>query len=313
MKQIANNKGKLFIVFMFVSFIAFMSNCSGGPGYVPAGNNTSVCSQNLPADMQKLLGCTTQPTQQQTPPTNTTLPPPIIVTNGGTYASTCTVIPQSGSILVGLNAQSYGLGSAVVGASISLFTSTSDKAANQTPDITVTSGSSGTITTTLPTGVPFAVKASASGYMDTYQFGEIVSAAEANTLLPVELMSGTIVSLASSNANVTQDPSLGAIVGTVGNCAGDAIENAIVTLQNIDTGAVVTQGIFYGNPPLGLPVPSLTWTSSQGDFLAFNVPPGTYQVVATGVLSASDTTTTVLGQSYAEAITGSVSIVNIQP
>ena len=313
MKQITNNKGKLFIVFMLVSFIAFMSSCSGGSGYVPAGNNPSVCSQNMPADMQKLLGCTTQPAQQQTPPTNANLPPPIIVANGGTYVSTCTAILQSGPIPVGLNAQSYGLGGAVVGASISLFTSTSNKAANQTPDITVTSGASGTVTTTLPTGIPFAVKASASGYMDTYQFGEIVSAADANALLPVELMSGTIVSLASSSAGVTQDPSLGAIVGTVGNCAGDSIENAIVTLQNISTGAVVTQGIFYGNPPLGLPAPSLTWTSSQGDFLAFNVPPGAYQVVATGVLSASDTTTTVLGQSYAEAITGSVSIVNIQP
>jgi hypothetical protein len=312
MKQITNNKGKLFTVLMLLSFMTFMSNCSGGPGYVPAGSNNTVCSQNLSSDMQKLLGCTTQQ-KQQTPPTNITLPPPIVVQNGGTFVSTCTVILQGGPIPIVLNAQSYGLGGAVGGATVSLFTSTSNKTANETPDIVVTTGSSGTVATTLPTGIPFAVKASASSYMDTYQFGEIVSAADANALLPVELMSGTIVSLASSSANVTQDPSMGAIVGTISNCDGDAIENAIVSLYNTSTGVTITTGIFYGNPPLGLPAPSLTWSSSQGDFLAFNVPPGTYQVIATGVLSASDTTTTVLGQSYAEAITGSVSIVNVQP
>ncbi|MCL4478254.1 MAG: hypothetical protein M1381_04030, partial [Deltaproteobacteria bacterium] len=212
MKQITNNKGTLFIVFMLVSFIAFMSSCGGGSGYVPAGNNPTVCPQNLPADMQKLLGCTTQK-QQQTPPTNVTLPPPIVVVNGGTFVSTCTSILQSGLIPIVLNAQSYGIPGAVGGATISLFTSTSNKAANQTPDTTVTSGSSGTVTTIVPTGIPFAVKASASGYMDTYQFGEIVSAADANALLPVELMSSTIVSLASGSAKVTQDPSMGAIVG----------------------------------------------------------------------------------------------------
>ncbi len=302
---------QLFTVLMLVSFITFMSNCSGGTGYVPGGNNTSKCSQNLPADLQKLLGCTTPSTPLQ--PTNPTLPPPIIVQNGGTYVSTCTAIPQTGPIEIGLNAQSYGLGGAVPGAAIELFTSTNNTAENQTPDISVTAGASGTATTALPTGVPFAVKASATGYMDTYQYGEMVSAADANTLLPVELMSSTIVGLASSSANVTQDPSMGAIVGTVGDCDGNAIENAIVVLYNINTGAVVTSNIFYGNPPLGLPAPSLTWTSGQGDFLAFNVPPGAYQVVATGVLTGSDTTTTVLGQSYAEAITGSVSIVNVQP
>ena len=291
MKQITNNKEKLFIVFMFVSIIAFMSNCSGGSGYVPAGNNPSVCSQNLPADMQKLLGCTTQQPQQQTPPTQ------------------CTAIPQQGPISVGLNAQNYGLGGFVAGATISLFTSTNNTVTNQTPDITVTSGSSGTVTTTLPTGVPFAVKASASGYMDTYQFGEIVAAAQAGTLLPVELMSSTIVGLASGSAKVTQDPTMGAIVGTVNNCGGSSvIQNAVIVLYNTGTGVTITTGIFYGKPPLGLPDPSLTSTSSQGDFLAFNVPPGIYQV------QASDATThTTIGQSYAEAITGSVSIVNIQP
>ncbi len=311
MKKITNNKKQLLAVLMFISFITFMSNCSGGPGYVPAGNTTSVCSQNLSADMQKLFNCTPQQPQQ---PTNTNLPPPIVVQNGGTYVSSCAAIPQTGPIQVTLDAQSYGLNTAVGGATIELFTSTNNTVENQTPDTTLTAGASGTITATLPTGVPFAVKASATaGYVDTYQFGEVVAAAQAGISLPVELMSTMIVSTASSSAQVTQDPTLGAIVGTVGDCDGNAIENAMVDLVNVNTGAVVTSNIFYGKPPLGLPDPTLTMTSTQGDFLAFNVPPGAYQVVATGVLTASDTTTTVLGQSYAEAITGSVSIVNIQP
>lgn len=311
MKKITNNKKQLLAVLMFISFITFMSNCSGGPGYVPAGNTASVCSQNLPSDLQKILGCTQTSTPQQ--PTNTNLPPPIVVQNGGTYVSSCTVIPQTGPIQVVLDAQSYGVGTAVGGAAIDLFISTNNTVENQTPDTTLTAGSSGTVTATLPTGVPFAIKASSSGFMDTYQFGELVSAAQAGSQLPVELMSSMIVGAASSSANVTQDPTLGAIVGTVGDCDGNAIENAMVDLVNVNTGAVVTSNIFYGKPPLGLPDPTLTMTSTQGDFLAFNVPPGAYQVVATGVLTASDTTTTVLGQSYAEAITGSVSIVNIQP
>ena len=286
MKQITNNKGKLFIVFMFVSFIAFMSSCSGGSGYVPAGNNPTVCSQNLPADMQKLLGCTTQQTQP--------LPP----------AGACT----AGSIPIGLSVQSYGLGNKVIGASIFLFTSTSNKVTNQTPDITLTSGSTGTATTCLPVGIPFAVKASASGYVDTYQFGEVVSTTDANTLLPVEIMSPTIVNMASGSAGTSQDPTKGAIVGTISDASGNPLSNAVVTLTNIATSATVTTGVFYGAPSLGLPDPTLTATSSVGDYLAFNVSPDAYDV------QASDATThAAIGQSYGEAITGAVSIVNVQP
>ncbi len=310
MKLITRHVLKLFAVSAIIYSITLLTGCSGGSGYVPGASNSNTCSQNLSADMQKILGCQPQQTPQ---PLNTNLPPPIVVTNGGTYVSTCSAIPQQGPILLGLNVLSYGLGSAVGGATVSLYTSTSNKVMNEPADNVVTAGSSGTVATTLLTGIPFAVKASYSGYADTYQFGEVVSAAQSDTLLPVELMSSSIISLASSSASVTQDLSMGAIVGTVNNCGGDAIQNAIVVLYNIGTGTTITTNIFYGNPPLGLPAPSLTWTSSQGDFLAFNVPPGTYQVQAMGTLLASDTTTTVLGQSYGEAITGSVSIVNIQP
>ncbi len=286
MKQITNNKGKLFTVLMLLSFITFMSNCSGGPGYVPAGSNNTICSQNLSSDMQKLLGCTTQET-----------PPP-------TPTGQC----AAGSILIGLSVQSYGLNAPVPGATVSLFTSTSNRVANQTPDITVTSGSTGTATACLPVGTPFAVKASASSYVDTYQFGEVISTTDANTLLPVEIMSPAIVSMASGSAGTSQDPTKGAIVGTISDASGNLLSNAVVSLTDIATGVTVTTGLFYGAPSLGLPNPSLTATSSVGDYLAFNLPPDAYEV------QASDATThAVIGQSYGEAITGSVSIVNVQP
>ncbi|MGC8579783.1 MAG: carboxypeptidase-like regulatory domain-containing protein [bacterium] len=282
MKQILN-KGLFFAGILLLLFTIFMSGCGGGSAPVPTGSNGAVCSPNLPPDMQKLLGC--QPPQQQTP------------------VSQC----SANEINVILSVENYGLGSPVPGATVSLFTSTSNRILNQNPDVVLTAGSNGTATACLPVNTPFAIKASASsGFVDTCEFGNVVSAADANTTISVNLMSTSIVQMASSSAGVTQDPAKGAIVGTISDASGNPVSGVQVEFDNVATGISVTSGIFYGAPPLGLPDPALSSTSSAGVYLGFNVPPGAYNV------KVKDTAGTFITEAYGEAITGSVSIVNIQ-
>lgn len=277
------NKGLFIVGVSLLLFTIFMNGCGGGSAPVPTGSNGAVCSPNLPADMQKLLGC--QPQQQQIP------------------VGQC----SSNEINVILSVENYGLGSPVPGATISLFTSTSNKILNQTPDVILTAGSNGTVTACLPVDTLFAVKASASsGFIDTCQFGEIVSASDDGSTIPVLLMSNSIVSMASGSANVTQNPQNGAIVGTISDINGNPVPNVKVEFDNIATSISVTSGIFYGAPPLGLPDPSLTATSSAGVYLGFNVPPAAYNIVV------KDTAGTFITQAYGEAIAGAVSVVNIQ-
>ena len=282
--KLLTNKGMLLVGILSIIFITFISSCGGGSAPVPTGSNATICSPNLPPDMQKLLGC--QPQQSPSSP-----------------VSEC----SANEIQVILSVENYGLGSPVPGATISVFTSTSNKILNQTPDITLTAGSSATATACLPVNTPFAVKASASGFVDTCEFGEVVSPADANQTKTVQLMSNSIVSMASGSAGVTQDPAKGAIVGTISDTSGNPVSGDTIAFLNIDTNQTVTSGIFYGAPPLGLPDPKLTETSSAGVYLGFNVPPGAYYVQ----VSTAGTSITIT-QAYGEAITGSVSIVNIQ-
>ncbi|MCL4557316.1 MAG: carboxypeptidase-like regulatory domain-containing protein [Deltaproteobacteria bacterium] len=314
MRLVTRQRTKLFALSTLIYSIMLFSGCSGGPGYVPPGVNNSTCSQNLSSDMKKLLGCPTQAAQQPTTPT-VNLPPPIIIANGGTYAS-CSTIANTGPISVNITATDFQTKGAVAGATVAFFTSTSNTIGNAAPDFTATTGADGTVTVTLPTGTPFVAKASMSSYQDTYQFGDILSANQADTLFQVLIISSGTVSLVSALAHATQDWSNGAIAGTVWDCNGDPIENAIVSVVDVNTGKPVATNMIYFKTAAGLgdiPDPTLTMTSSDGIFVSLNTPPGDYYVVATGVLSASDTTTTVLGQSYAESIKNSVSISNIQP
>ncbi len=241
--------------------------------------------------------------------------PPIIIANGGTYTS-CTTIPDTGPISVNITVTDFQTKGAVPGATVSFFTSTSDTVGNANPDVTATAGSNGTTTVTLPTGTLFVAKASMTNYQDTYQFGDILSASDAGTLFQVLLISSSTVQLVSALAHATQDWSNGAIVGTVWDCNGNSIQNAIVSVVDVKTGKPVTTNMVYFKavPGLGdIPDPAIIMTSNDGIFVSLNTPPGDYYVVATGVLPANDTTTTTLGQSYAESITDSISIVNVPP
>ncbi len=316
MKLVTRKLTRLFALSALIYLTMVFSGCSGGPGYVPAGVNSATCSQSLSSDMKKLLGCPSGPTSSQTPsPKQQPLPPPIVIANGGSYYS-CSTIAATGPISVDVTATDFQTKAAVGGAEVSFFTMTSNTVGSATPTIVDTTGADGTVTVTLPTGIPFVAKASMTNYQDTYQFGDILSAADAGSLFQVLIISSGTVSLVSALAHATQNWSNGAIAGTVWDCNGNPIENATVSVVDKNTGKTVATNMIYFKTAAGLgdiPDPTLTMTSNDGIFVSLNTPPGDYYLVATGVLSAGDTTTTVLGQSYAESITNSVSISNIQP
>lgn len=313
MKSIRIKKENLLFLLSPILLLPLIISCSGGPGYVPAAGNIDKCSQNLPADVKQLLGC---PTQAVNPvqPVNPNLPPPIVIAGGGTYG-TCPSIPTTGSIQVTVVATDFQNQTPVAGATISFYTSTNNTVGTASADITLTSASNGLTLATLPTGTPFVAEGSTSAYIPTFQFGDILSANNANNLFPVLLVSNSTVSLIGGLAGASVDPTKGSIAGTVWDCSENPIENATVYLIDAATGITVpastTYFILAGTTDI--PSPTQLLTSSDGLFLIMNVPPGTYYAVATGVLSASDTTTTVLGESYVESIPGALSIVNIPP
>jgi hypothetical protein len=312
MKFIAKHITKLFTISTLIYSVTFFGGCSGGPGYVPAGSNNNACSQNLSSDMKQILGCPTQAVQQQT--TSANLPPPIVIANGGTYGA-CPSIPTTGDISITAVATDFQNKTPVAGATVSFFTTTSNTVGNASPGITATTDSNGLAVVTLPTGTPFVAAGFSSTDIPTYQFGEILSASNANSLFPVLLVSTGTVQLISGLAGTSVDTTKGSLAGTVWDCSGNPIENATVYLVDAATGMTVTAVITYFTPSgsLDIPSPSQKLTSSDGLFLAMNIPPGTYYAVASGVLSASDTTTTVLGESYVESIPGALSIVNLPP
>jgi len=309
MKLKLKNKTRLFIITIFLSSVAFLINgCSSGPGYVPAGSNNT-CSQNLSNNMKKLLNC-----PSTTSSTTITLPKPIVIANGGTYAK-CPAIPNTGLISVVVTATDFQTNAPVPATLVSFFTTTSNTVNGSQPDFTVTTGQSGTVSASLPTGTPFVAEGSVAGYKDTYQFGEILSASDAGAFLPVLLISGDTVNLISALAHVQQDWSNGAIAGTIEDCSGNPIQNVTISVVNAKTGITVTTDMTYFKPSSSLgdiPDPAATLTSSDGIFVALNTPPGDYYVVAHGVLPNSNVLTE-LGKSYAESIKNAVSIANLQP
>ncbi len=310
MKSINNRKATPFIILFSLFSITLISNCSGGPGYVPAGGNNNMCSQNLSPDVKKLLGCPTAPaasTQQ--------LPPSIIIANGGTYGE-CPSVPTTGPISVYITATDFQTLGPVSGAAVSFFTSTSNTVGTSSPDITATAGQNGITTATLPTGIPFVAKGSSTGYKDTYQFGDLLAGNDAGHFLPVLLISDFTVGLLSSFASVKPDWTNGAVAGEVVDCSGNAIQNAIVSLVDAKTGITVTTSLVYftysSTFKADIPDSSLTSTSDNGIFLSINTPPGDYYLVAQGVLPGGNAIV-VLGESYVESVANSVSIANILP
>ncbi|MCL4479423.1 MAG: carboxypeptidase-like regulatory domain-containing protein [Deltaproteobacteria bacterium] len=318
MKSILSNKHVWFVSAVLLFSAIVLSNCSGGSGYVPGNSNSSVCSQSLSADMKKLLNCPTTPSAPPTAPTNTNLPPSIVVANSGVFSYNCFVPPTGSTIAVTVSATDFQTNESIPDSTINFFSTTSDTVKNNPPDSTVNTGSNGWLPGLLPTGIPVAVEGinSASGYKNTYQFGLTLSPTDANSIFKVLLISSNTVNLVTALSHVTQDwTNDGAIAGTVWDCSGNPIQNAIVTLVNAGTDVSVSANIIYFRYSSGLgdiPDPTLTLTSSDGIFLAFNVPPGDYDVIAQGVLPNGNALVE-LGRSYVESFAGSVSISNIQP
>lgn len=172
-------------------------------------------------------------------------------------------------------------------------------------DVSVTTDAYGVFTGSIQTCTPLTYEVTAGeDFRPTYQFHEVYDYETPQTLDLISVSQDTWVTLPSL-FGVIIDEGAGVVAGSVEDCNGDVIENAQVLLRDADGNipADMTIGFTFN----GLPSRVYTATSSDGIWMAMNVPPGDYTVE----LYVSDGAggQTIVGKAPVQAFAGSVSVV----
>jgi len=121
----------------------------------------------------------------------------------------------------------------------------------------------------LPWGLEFGVKASKTGYVDTYSFGFDTSEDD----LSLSIMSQELWGMAGTLVGIPMEPGKGMVVGRVAFTTDEDDESVgCATVESTPAGS-----FFYFDPETGMPAPSATAPQTSIEtsyFVGINIAPG---------------------------------------
>lgn len=146
-----------------------------------------------------------------------------------------------------------------------------------TPFATATSNSSGDATLTIPTGktrIGFDLTESSS--VETITPDQLLAAAIASQAITLDVMSSSTAATLPALVGLTRQPTTAIVVGTIHDCAGANIANAIATVSSTPATATELPGAdtYYFSDAVDLPVHhnQQAATSKDGLFMVIGLP-----------------------------------------